>query len=171
MLQNSRNQGFLTIFSWWWKDTDTDPYLRLKDSDPDPYLRLKDSDPQRWLLHVYVGNRILYSRKDKIFRKFKDKKYFLNKVAGWHRYRYRYSTGTGYANSNGALIMHEKHTIQIIFWFCIKREKCFMHALYKMAASTNDTSLSPLCSRKYQLNKTQLLVTCVEATPGPSCFL
>ncbi len=35
-LQNSRIKVFLTIFPWWWKDPEPDPYLWLSDSDADP---------------------------------------------------------------------------------------------------------------------------------------
>ncbi len=31
--QNRRNQGFRTIFAWWWKDPDPDPNLVLMDPD------------------------------------------------------------------------------------------------------------------------------------------
>jgi hypothetical protein len=34
--QNSRNQGFLTSFAWWWKDPDLNRDLYLWLTDPDP---------------------------------------------------------------------------------------------------------------------------------------
>ncbi len=34
--QNSRNQDFLTIFAWWWKDPEPDPFLWLTDPDTNP---------------------------------------------------------------------------------------------------------------------------------------
>jgi hypothetical protein len=43
--QNSRNQGFLIIFVWWWKD-------------PNPYMWLTDSDADLGGLKTYGSNGI-----------------------------------------------------------------------------------------------------------------
>ncbi len=43
--QNSRNQGFFTIFAWWQKDPD--PYLWPTDPDPIQEAQ-KHTHPQYW---------------------------------------------------------------------------------------------------------------------------
>ncbi len=57
-LQNSRNQGFSTIFaSWWWKDPapDTELYLLLTDPDADP------GDPETYESPTLVVDAALWT--------------------------------------------------------------------------------------------------------------